>query len=102
MPLDRLVDSSKVVHKFLPKQGEIEKPIKHINKNVLWDTHLPGFLKDLKAAYLTSPHFRDIYLYLPHNNAPLNRITSRRLHTNALNYMVLDGLLFKIIEQDGQ
>ena len=45
-------------------------------------------MKDLKAACLIRLHFGDIYLYL--------------LHNNALNYMLLDGLLFRIIELDGQ
>ena len=65
--LDELVDPTKLIHKFLPKQGEIECLIKHINRMVLIDVNLPGCFKDLKAAYLTSPHFRDIYLYLLQN-----------------------------------
>ena len=68
--LYKLVDHKKVIHKFLPKQREIECLIKHINNKVLTDVNLPGSLKDLKAAYLTSPHFRDIYYavvdYSPH------------------------------------
>ena len=95
--LDKLVDPTKVIDKFLPKQGEIELLIKHINRKVLRDVYLPGYLKDLKAAYLTSLHFRDIYLYLLQNKVPLNRLATKRLHSDALNYMLLDGLLFKII-----
>ena len=29
-------------------------------------------------------------------------MASKRVHSNALNYMILDGLLFKIIEEDDQ
>ena len=63
-PLQDVVDPSKVTHKFLPKQGEIDRLINQINKKVLRDTKLSMNLRDLKAAYLTSPHFRDIYLNL--------------------------------------
>ena len=49
--LDKLVDPTKVVHKFLPKQGAIKPLIKHINRKVLRDVNLPGSLKDLKDAY---------------------------------------------------
>ena len=52
--LDKLVDPNKVVQKILPKQGKIERLIKHINWKVLLDTHLPGSLKDLKGVFLTS------------------------------------------------
>ena len=57
-------------------------------------------LKDLKAAYLTSPHFRDVYLHLLQNRASLNKSAAHRLELNAHNYMILDGLLFKITEND--
>ena len=57
-------------------------------------------LRDRKAAYLTSPHFRDIYLNLTQNKVPLCKGAARRLEQNARNNMLLDGLLFKIIELD--
>ena len=49
---------------------------------------------------MTSPHFRDIYLNLTQNKIPLGKGAARRLEQNARNYMLLDGLLFKIIELD--
>ena len=70
-PLHYVVDPSKVTHKFLPKQGEIDRLINQINKKVLRDTQFSMNLRDLKAAYFTSPHFRDINLYLTQNKAPL-------------------------------
>ena len=95
------MEPSKVTHKFLPKQGEIL--INQINKKVLRDTKLSMNLRDLKAAYLTTPHFRDIYLNLTQNKAPLGKGTAKRLEQNARNCMILDGLLFKIIElEDGR
>ena len=96
--LENMIDPTKVIHKFLPKQGEIEKLIKHINRKVLRDTKLTGSLKDLKASYLSSPHFRDIYLFLLQNRAPLNKNAAKRLENNARQYMIMDGLLFKIID----
>ena len=60
-------------------------------------------LRDLRAAYLTSPHFRDIYLNLTRNKVPLGKGAAKRLEQNARIYMLLDGLLFKIIElNDGR
>ena len=99
-PLQDVVDPSKVTHKFLPRQGEIDRLINQINKKVVRDTKLSMNLRDLKAAYLTSPHFRDIYLNLTQNKVPLGKGAARRLEQNARNYMLLDGLLFKIIELD--
>ena len=57
-------------------------------------------LRNLRAAYLTNPHFRNIYLNLTQNKVPLGKGAARRLEQNARNYMLLDDLLFKIIELD--
>ena len=97
-PLESLLDKAKMAYKFLPKQGNIDRLIAKINKKVLRDTNLCVDLRDLKAAYLTSPHFRDIYLYLLQNRMPLGKGAAKRLDQNARNYLILDGLLFKILE----
>ena len=47
-PLQDAVDPSKVTHKFLPRQGEIDRLINQINKKVLRDTKLSMNLRDLK------------------------------------------------------
>ena len=100
-PLESLLDKAKMAYNFLPKQGDIDRLIAKINKKVLRDTNLCVDQRDLKAAYLTSPHFRDIYLYLLQNRLPLRKGAARRLDQNARNYLILDGLLFKILD-DGE
>ena len=100
-PLESLLDKAKTAYKFLPKQGDIDTLIAKINKKVLRDTNLCIDLRDLKAAYLTSPHFRDIYLYLLQNRLPLGKGAAKRLDQNARNYSILAGLLFKILD-DGK
>ena len=100
-PLESLLDKANMAYKFLPKQGDIDRLIAKMNKKVLRDTNLCVDLRDLKAAYLTSPHFRDIYLYLLQNKMPLEKGAAKRLDQNARNYLILDGLLFKILN-DGE
>ena len=80
-PLQEIVDPSKITHKFLPKQGYIDRLIKQINKKILRDTNLSLNLRDLRAAYLQSPHFRDIYLNLSQNRVPLGKGAVKRLRT---------------------
>ena len=74
------------------------KLLKQINTRILQSTHLVHDLCDLKATYLTSPHFCDIYIYLNRNKVPLNRLAAHRIEINSRNYMLLDGLLFKILD----
>ena len=100
-PLESVLDKAKMAYKFLPIQGDIDRLIAKINKKVLRDTNLCVDLRDLKAAYLASPHFRDIYLYLLQNRIPVGKGAAKRLDQNARNYLILDGLLFKILD-DGE
>ena len=58
--LESLLDKAKTAYKFHLKQGDIDRLIAKINKKVLRDTNLCVDLRDLKVAYLTNPHFRDI------------------------------------------
>ena len=95
--LDKVVDLSKAAHKFLPKQGEIDRLLKQIEKKVLRDINISNELRDLKAAYMGIPHFRDIYLNLMHGKVSLNKGATRRMENSVRDYMTLDGLLFKIV-----
>ena len=97
-PLEQVVDVNKQWYKFLPKQGDIDKILAQINHKRLRDTKLPLTLKDLKAAYLTSPYVKDVYLHLLQNRAPINKAAANILEVNTHNYMILDSLLFKITE----
>ena len=68
--LDKVVDLSKTAYKFLPKQGEIDRLLKQNEKKVFRDINISNELRDLKAAYMESPHFRDIYLNLMQGKVP--------------------------------
>ena len=95
--LDKVVDLSKTAYKFLPKQGEIDWLLKQIEKKVLRDINISNELRDLKAAYMESPHFRDIYINLMNGKVSFNKGAARRMENSVRDYMTLDGLLFKIV-----
>ena len=62
--LKDLVDTTKLIQKFLPKQVYIDKILDVIKRKVLKGTHVPLTIKEIQAGYLTSPYFKDLYLYL--------------------------------------
>ena len=90
------VDEGKYILKFLPKQKDVDKLLAEINRKVLRQTHLPGSLRDIQAAYVTSPAFRDIYVYLLKGRLPTDPKEVARVNQESKYFMVLDGLLFKI------
>ena len=67
-----------------------------IQRKVLKGTYLLVKVKEIQAGYLSSPHFKDIYLYLAENKLPTSKAAIRKVETLAEWYILLDSLLFEI------
>ena len=87
---------SNLIHKFLPRQGDIDKIFHIIQRQVLKDTHLPVEIKEIQAGYLHSPYFKEIYQYLLQNNLPHSKLAINKLEALLERYVLLDSLLFRI------
>ena len=88
--LNDLINTSNLIQEFLPKQADIDKILKVIERKVLKRTHLPVEVKEIQAGYLSSPHFKDIYLYLAQNKLPTSKAAIRKVETLAEWYILLD------------
>ena len=64
---------------FLPKQADIDKILKVMQRKVLKGTFLPVETKEIQAGYLGSPYFKDIYLYLVQNKLPTSKAAIRKV-----------------------
>ena len=95
--LESFINTVKLVQKFLPKQADIDKILKVIQRKVLKGTHLPVAIKEIKAGYLVSPYFKDIYLYLAQNKLTSTKTAIQKVKTLAEKYILLDSLLFEIV-----
>ena len=95
--LTDLIDTSKLIQKYLPKQTDIDKILDIIKRKVLKGTHLPLAVKEIQAGYLTSPYFKDLYLYLSQNKLPSKRSAMKKVETLAESFVLLDSLLFKLV-----
>ena len=58
--LENLVNTSNVVHTFLPKQTDIDKILKIILQKVFKGMHLLVTVEEIQAGYLSSSYFKDI------------------------------------------
>ena len=76
--LKDLIDTTKLIQKFLPKQMDIDKILDIIKRKVLKGTHLPLTIKEIQAGYLSSPYFKDLYLFLTHNKLPSKRFSAKK------------------------
>ena len=95
--LKDLIDITKLVQKFLPKQTDIDKILDIIKRKVLKGTHLPLTIKEIQAGYLNSPCFKDLYLFLSQNKLPSKKSFIKKVKTLAENFVPLDSLLFKLV-----
>ena len=59
-------------------------------------THLPLTIKVIKAGYLSSPYFKDLYLFLSQNKLPSKRSSIKKVKTLAESFVLLDSLIFKL------
>ena len=65
-----LVKTERIVQKYLPKQTDMDRIQKVIQRKVFKGTHLPLTIKEIQAGYLKSPYLKDLYLYISQNNLP--------------------------------
>ena len=80
----------------MPKQTDIDKILKIIQRKVLKGTHLPVTIKGIQAGYLNSPYFKDLYLYLTQNKLPNSKSAICKVEILAERYILLDSLLFRL------
>ena len=66
-----------LIQKFLPKQADIDKILKVIQRKVLKGIHLLVEIKEIQARYLSNSHFKDIYMYLSENKLPTSKTAIR-------------------------
>ena len=95
--LKDLIDTTKLIQKLLPKQMDIDKILDIIKRKVLKGTHLPLTIKEIQAGYLSSPSFKDLYLFLSQNKLPSKRSSIKKVKTLAESFVLLDSLIFKLM-----
>ena len=94
--LGDLINKGNFIHKYLPKQMDIDKLLKIIQRKVLKGTHLLIAIKEIQAGYLCSPYFEDLYLYLSQNKLPSSKLAIKKIERLSERYVMLDWWLFKI------
>ena len=95
--LKDLIDTTKLIQKFLPKQTDIDKILDIIKRKVLKGTHLPLTIKEIQAGYLTSPYFKDLYLYMAQNKLSSKKSAIHKVENLAERFILLDSFLFKLV-----
>ena len=97
-----LVNTSKLVQKYLPKQTNIDKILDIIRRKVLKGMHLSLIIKEIQAGYLINLFFKDIYQFLAQNKLPSKRNAMCKVEILSERFILLDSLLFNLITAPGR
>ena len=97
-PLPVLKDSTdlNIFSRHIPKQKDIDDFLAVLKAKVTKEYKLPLLAQSIINAYPQSPAFKNIYQYITTNTLPPNRRLQRSIISNSDNYIVADGLLFKL------
>ena len=83
--LGNLINKGNLIHKYLPKQTDIDRILEIIQRKVMKGSHLLVKIREIQAGYLHSPHFKDLYLYLSQNKLLYSKSMIKRIGTLAEN-----------------
>ena len=91
-------DKLSLFRKHIPKQKEIDALLKDLQKRVLHNLMVNLDTKDLIEHYSMSLRYRDIYNYMADGRLLGNVNTQKKVAGEAANYVIVNGLLFKIAQ----
>ena len=99
--LGDLIDKGNLIHKFLPKQTDIDKILEIIQRKVLKGTHLPVDIKEIQVGYLCSPYFKDLYQNLLQNKLLSSKSAIKKLETLSEKICIARFLIIQNISRKG-
>ena len=100
-PLHLLIppqDKLSLFRKHIPKQKEIDALLKDLRKYMLHNLMVNLDTKDLIESYTKSLRYYDIYNYVADSRLPGNVNTQKKIAGEAASYVIVNGLLFKLME----
>ena len=96
VPIDT---SLSIIRKHIPRQSDIDKIVKNTETRIIHSLELLIQEQDLIKAYQHSTHFHDIYQYITDGKLPSSANAQNCIRAEALNYIVINHLLFRIDTQ---
>ena len=99
-PKPLMTKVNNVTAKHIPKQKELDKMMEVIKRKIIRDYNLPIEMKQLKSEQETSPFYKSTYDYLAYDILPSDRKAAKAVRTKAEQYILCDGILFRMLIDD--
>ncbi|KAK6175915.1 hypothetical protein SNE40_014290 [Patella caerulea] len=92
-----------IVKSHFPKQRELNKLLKIIQRKIIRNYNLSLNTNQLRLSQETSPYFKPVYDYLSHGILPSDKKAAKSIKIKSEEYILCDSLLFRlIIHKDGE
>ena len=99
--LKDLIDTTKLIQKVFNKTDGHRQDSRHYKKKSFERNAFAPY-KEIQVGYLTSPYFKDLYLFLSQNKLPSKRSAIKKVETLAESFVLLDSLIFKLVTTPDQ
>ena len=83
----------------IPKQADIDKFLQILKAKVTKSYDLSVTASELVKEYPHFPAFNSIYNYITQNDSPKDKRSQRMVIANTENYVVANGVLFRLVKQ---
>lgn len=80
----------------IPKQKELQRVMKNIQKKIIRDYNLPFDMHELQVQQETCPSFKPVYDFLAHDILPSDIKSARTVTAKAEQFILCNGLLFRL------
>ena len=90
------IQTEEIMTKHIPKQKELDKFLEDMKYKVIHDYKIPLLIKEIRAAYSSSPYFKDIYKYIEKGYNRYVGKAQRLFKMQCEEYVTIKGVLFKI------
>ena len=88
--------TSQILTKRIPRQSEIDSMLELVKSKVLKDYHLPMSRREIRAAQLETPMFKEVIQYLESGIVPSTKRAIKRVQAKAEDYAMIQGVLFRL------
>jgi len=95
LPLFPTNKKNHIVSSHIPKQQDIDKCLKEIQKKCLHDFNVPLKTAELRREYSSSPYFGQVYSYLTKGLLPAGSKIARSVLTRAEEFILVNDLMFR-------
>ena len=99
LPVLKYAEELDMFTQHIPKQADIDKFLKILKAKVTKSYNLSITVSELVKEYPHSPAFNSIYNYITQNVLPKGKGSQRMVIANVENYVVVNGVLFRLVKQ---